>query len=197
VVGTSGAGVERATTALVAAGHDVVTCHAVDESPFPCAALIQGRGCPLEHAPVDVVLDAHTRPSRMPSRYEDGAVCGLRRGVPLVVAGAPVHPYWRWVTLEVGHDDDIVAACETAARASSEQQAEVVMAVEAARVVLARAGVDPAGIAATVHRRDDRVHVLLELPPRPAGLHPAIVTEVVRALRGFDPRVGGVDVAIA
>lgn len=197
VVGTSGTGVARATDALAAAGHEVVTCHRSGDPPFPCGGLVDGHGCPLDRGPIDVVLDAHVRPSRAPSGYETGVVCGLRRGVPLVVAGASVHPYWRWAAVEVGHDDDVVAACEKAAEASVEQHADANVARAAARAALTGAGTDPVGTAATVHRRGDELHVLLELPPRPPGLHHEVVESVVSELRALHPTIATIDVAIA
>jgi len=197
VVGTSRSGIERADAALTAAGHEVLRCHGDDGAAFPCAALVEGRGCPLDLGPVDVVVDVHARPSRLPSRHEDGVVCGLRRGVPLVVAGAPVHPYWKWAAVEIGHDDDVVAACEQAAQASVEQHAAASVAREAARATLSAAGVDPEGTVATVHRRGDQLHVLLELPPRQPGLHTEITIAVADALRTLHPTIATVDVAIA
>jgi hypothetical protein len=183
--------------ALTEAGHEVVRCHGDDEPPFPCAALVEGRRCPLESGPVDVVLDAHAHPSRLPSRYEDGVVCGLRSAIPLVVAGSSVHPYWRWVTVEIGRDDDVVAACESAACVTAERRAEIDAAIDAARSVLAGSGIDPESTKAVVHRRGERVHVLLELPARPPGLHQAIVDRVAAAVRGVDATIETVDVAIA
>jgi hypothetical protein len=197
LVGTSPFVTERATRELIRAGHEVVRCHAQDEAPFPCRALLEGRGCPLDAGPVDVVVDCHARPSRVPALGEGGVVCGLRAGIPLVVAGSPVHPYWRWAAIEIGHDGDLLAACEQAADASFEQHAEVRTALEAARAALAAAGVDPAGTAALVHRRGDQLHVLLELPPRPAGVHATVVAAVVGELRALHPDVAIVDVAIA
>ena len=196
VVGASPRGVERASGVLRAAGHDTVHCHAVDEPPFPCAALVEGGRCPLELGPVDVVLDVHERASHMPSRAEDGVMCGLRRGIPLVVAGSSVHPYGSWVSEEVGEDHDIAAACESAVRDSAGQEAEATAALEAARAALVNVGIDPSSARATVHRRGGHVHVLLELPPRPAGLHAALVTGVVHDVHRLDPAITAVDVTI-
>jgi hypothetical protein len=196
VVGASPRAVDGASRVLRAAGHETVHCHAVDEPPFPCAALVESGQCPLETDPVDVVLDMHERPSHMPSRAEDGVMCGLRRGIPLVVSGSPVHPYQSWVNEEIGPCDDLVAACESAVSDSEGQRAEGETALDAARAALVQAGIDPGGARATVHRRETQAHVLLELPPRPPGVHAAIVTRVTQAVHALDPAITEVDVSI-
>jgi len=194
VVGTVPGVVQRAITELRGAGHDVVICHEDGESAFPCAALRDGRGCPLDQAPVDVVLDVHEDATSTPSAYEDGVACGLRQHIPLVVAGAGVHPYSRWVTQEIERDDDVVVACEAAAAAPSE--AHGIVAARAARDSLEHAGVDPAGAAAAVHRRAGCLNVMLTLPPHPEGVQSMIVARVVSAVREYDDQARGVNVTI-
>jgi hypothetical protein len=194
VVGTEPDGVRRATEELRDAGHDVVLCHEEDEAAFPCAALRDDRGCPLEQAPVDVVLDVHTDASPAPSAYEDGVACGVRQHLPLVVAGAREHPYARWVTEEAPGVADVVAACEVAAAAPSAAHGAV--AEQAARDSLEHAGIDPQGTAAAVHRRDGCLLVMLSLPPHPEGLESMVVSRVVSAVRAHDDRARGIDVTV-
>ena len=62
VVGTMPAAIGRAEDQLHAEGHDVVRCHEPGRPSFPCAGLIEGRVCPLEDDPVDVVVAARDRP---------------------------------------------------------------------------------------------------------------------------------------
>jgi hypothetical protein len=87
VVGSDDWAINDATSQLHDAGRTVHRCSESAESPFPCNALIPGRGCPLDRHQVDVVLNIRTRPEAQPTIAEMGAICGLRDGIPLVVAG--------------------------------------------------------------------------------------------------------------
>ena len=194
VVGTGPAGVRRASDELRDAGHDVVRCHEEGEPAFPCAALRDDRGCPLEHAPVDVVLDVHDDSTATPSPFEDGVACAVRRHLPLVVAGSGVHPYSRWVTREVDQDADLVTVCEEAAASPSEGHSSV--AAEAARDSLEHAGVDPHGTSARVLHRNGSLLVMLTLPAHPEALESMVVARVVTAVREYDDHARGVDVTI-
>jgi len=73
---------------LETAGHEVVRCNPPGQTEFPCAGM-EGR-CPLS-APVDVAVLVHDRPSTDLAPGEAGAVCALRDGIPLVVAGNHTH----------------------------------------------------------------------------------------------------------
>ncbi|HLI24275.1 MAG TPA: hypothetical protein VKU91_04925 [Acidimicrobiales bacterium] len=87
LVGSEDWAIRQAHEELTDAGRVVHRCHESAESPFPCNALIAGVGCPLDRHSVDVVLDVRARPRADPSLGEMGAMCGLRAGLPLVVAG--------------------------------------------------------------------------------------------------------------
>jgi hypothetical protein len=194
VVGSAPVSIRRAADRLERAGHDVVRCHDDHGPAFPCAALREERGCPLEVDVVDVVLDVHDVVAATPSPYEDGAACGVREHIPLVVATPGEHPYERWTTHRAVRDDDIVAACEQAARAPSARHSEIAGA--AVRDSLTLAGIHPEGAHASVQRRDGSLHVLLTLPDHPEGLESMIVARVISAVRAYDDRARGVDVTI-
>jgi hypothetical protein len=183
-----------AVDALRDAGHQVVRCHDDGEEPFPCAALRDQRGCPLDLDPVDVVLDVHDSGTSTPSAYEDGVACAARRLLPLVVASDGVHPYGRWATREIGLDADITLACDEAAEAVSVVHSAV--AIAAARASLEHAGIDPADARAAVHRRDGRLQVRLTIPAHPQALESMITARVVSALRSYDRHTGGIDVTL-
>jgi hypothetical protein len=193
VAGSEPTGVQRATEQLRGAGHEVLRCHEDGEAEFPCAALRANRGCPLEVSAVDVVLDVHGT-SPMPSPYEDGVACAVRQHIPLVVARVGDHPYTRWATREIDSDADVVAACEDAATACLVEHS--VVAANAARSSLERAGLDSRGTTATVHRHDGRLQVHLRLPPHPEGLASMIGARVVGAVRAHDRSALGVDVTL-
>ena len=192
VVGTLPGSIDNAEQRLRDAGHDVVRCTEAGQPAFPCAALTKDHGCPLEVAPVDVVLDARELAEAPQSPFEAGASCALQRRVPLVTSGA-AHPYAPWAVAALGPDDDIVAGCETAAAAPSASHSAV--ATEAATAALEKAGVtsDPR---ATVRRRNGGLHVLLELHDSDPALDDMIAVRVAGAVRAFDSHATGVDVSI-
>jgi hypothetical protein len=112
VVGSDDWAINDATTQLRAAGRTVHRCSESAEAPFPCNALIPGRGCPLDRSDVDVVLNIRTRPEAQPTLAEMGAICGLRDGIPLVMAGmAEISGFSDWAE-KVPSDGDIVATCD-------------------------------------------------------------------------------------
>jgi hypothetical protein len=195
VVGTLPGGIRRAEELLVEAGHEVVRCHEPGDMSFPCAGLIEERGCPLEQAPVDVVVTARDRSWPRPSPFEDGATCGLRRHAPLVVLGTALHPFEQWATRGVDNDADLVEACEEAAAAPLPRHSEI--ATEAARGVLTRVAGEPTDSAAIVRHQRGRLIVELDLAAHPEEVEGNVVANVIAALRSFDPHAAGIDVSIA
>jgi hypothetical protein len=114
VVGTDDWAIDQAAATLQAAGQRPVRCHESGDAPFPCNALIAGRTCPLELG-IDVVLSMRSRPVPGPTPGEVGVVCGLRAGVPLVVAGLSDHnPLAACTTATVDQRSDLLAACRSA-----------------------------------------------------------------------------------
>jgi hypothetical protein len=112
VVGQDDWAVHDATSQLLAAGRTVHRCSESTEAPFPCNALIPGRGCPLDRRQVDVVLNIRTRPEAQPTLAEMGAICGLRDGIPLVVAGlSEMSGFSAWAE-RVPPAGDIVSTCD-------------------------------------------------------------------------------------
>jgi hypothetical protein len=193
VVGTSTAGAKRAETLLVDAGHEVVRCHEPGDKAFPCAGLIEGRACPLESAPVDVVVTARDRPWPRPTSFEDGAVCALRRHVPLVVLGTALQPFEGWVARGVDDPAELVDACEAASELPLARHSEV--ATVAARTTVEAAALDGSQVSAIVHHRLGRLHVMLDVPDAARHLLSNIVAHVTTELRVLDPYTAGIDVS--
>jgi hypothetical protein len=120
VVGSDDWAINDATSQLHAAGRTVHRCSESAESPFPCNALIPGRGCPLDRHEVDVVLNIRTRPESQPTIAEMGAVCGLRDGIPLVVAGmSEMSGFSAWAE-RVPLEGDIVTTCDAVVEEAGE-----------------------------------------------------------------------------
>jgi hypothetical protein len=120
VVGADDWAINDATSQLQAAGRTIHRCSESAEAPFPCNALIPGRGCPLDRHEVDVVLNIRTRPEAQPTLAEMGAICGLRDGIPLVVAGiSEISGFSAWAE-RVPSAGDIVSTCDQVIQESAE-----------------------------------------------------------------------------
>ena len=116
VVGNDDWAIGDAASQLREAGRTVHRCSDSAEAPFPCNALIPGRGCPLDLHSVDVVLNIRSRPESQPSLSEMGAICGLRDGLPLVVGGlSDMSSFAPWAD-KVPPTGDIIATCDEAVR---------------------------------------------------------------------------------
>lgn len=194
VVGTMPAAIERAAVELEAAGHDVVQCHDGLEAAFPCAGLTDGRECPLDVGPVDVVVTARDLTWTRPAPYEEGAVCALRRHTPLVSLHDHNDPFARWTCREVSLVGDLPGAVEDAAAAPLANHSAV--AAAAAQSVAVAAGVDPAGIGAVVHRARGALKVKLTLTPAASHLEGTIAARVMTALRELDTTATGIDIGV-
>lgn len=170
----------EAAERLEAAGHQVHACHEPHDHGFACIAL-RGRACPLEAFPVDVVVNVRPTSDPHPSAAEDGAICGARRRIPLVVAGeTDGNPFAPWTSAEI-EGGDVVPAVDVAA--SMPMPAHSSIATEAA------------GVSAEVHRVNGRLQVAL-LPDGPLDREEAraAAVHVTQALRAYDPWCAGIDV---
>ena len=101
---------------LGAAGHMLTYCHSPDPDDAPCVALGATGRCPLAELEVAVVVDARVDRAAI-TDAEFGAVCALRHGTPLVVAGpVPDENTSPWRDADVRcKPEDVVAACDQAA----------------------------------------------------------------------------------
>jgi hypothetical protein len=130
----------------------------------------------------------------MPSPYEDGATCGIRQHVPLVVAADRAHAFEPWATATVPSGTDLAAACERAAAAPLPRHGEV--ATEAAKDSFARIGLDPDPVTAVVHRRGGTLKVDVTRPPGSDEHQESMVmARVMTAVRSLDKAALGVDVS--
>jgi len=125
VVGTDDWAIEQAVHTLEEAGHRTVRCHDPSGPPFPCNALIEGRRCSLDVG-FDVAVTIRTRPGAAPTVSEFGAICALRTGHPLVIAGmSQPNPFQPWAAQIVGRNDDIPGACEDVEQARRAAEPEI------------------------------------------------------------------------
>ena len=196
VVGTLPPAMDQVAEVLVGAGHEVGRCHEGAAPPFPCAGLLEGSTCPLEESPVDVIVTARNRAWPRPSPYEDGAVCALRRHVPLVVVAppSPAQPFASLATTTIGWEDDLVAACKEAVERPLEPHGEIAGA--AVYEMLERAGRSTDGVGAEVRRDRGRLKVLIRIPETEAALEGRFAAHVLTELRMFDKHALGIDISV-
>lgn len=182
----------EAAERLEAAGHQVHSCHEPHDHGFACIAL-RGRDCPLEAFPVDVVVDVRPTSDAQPTPAEDGAICGARRRIPLVVAGETArNPFIPWTATEI-EGADVLPAVELAA--SMTMPAHTTIATDTLRTVIGDHGGEAVTASAEVHRVSARLQVTLRAEP--AMDHETSMVAAVRvtqALRSYDPWCGGIDV---
>jgi hypothetical protein len=183
---------DAAIAALEAADHRVLRCHEPGADPFPCRGLEPGE-CPLERGTVQVVLDVRGHSTPHPDPLEDGVTCGLRRRLPLVVAGLSAsNPFARFVVLDASRQD-VVAACELAANGPREDHEKVADA--ALQATLQRAGRDQQG-SSSVRLTARGLQVTLFLPEdTDAKTREMAAVRVVGALRRYDRHSARIDVA--
>lgn len=181
IAAAEGADVSRVACKLGAAGHRVSYCHApgvraTSATATSCAALAPGGVCPLELAPVDVVVAVkdHGHTASWPA----GALCALRQGVPLVVCGPADAAQPPWGAADAQCDvEHLVAAC---ARAVDRTGPTVRRAlVRAVRRELTRGGQTQA-VDVRVGQRRGALQVLLGTAPLPPRVRER-VRGVVRA----------------
>jgi hypothetical protein len=178
---------------LSEAGHTIHYCHDPGEASFPCNALRDGRGCPFEEKPMDVVLDVRRRARTTPTVREDGVACAIRQHVPLVVAGPTVFsPYADYAT-ELCHDTvGVVAACEGAAAAPLARHTTA--AQDALDATLARRSL-PADASVTVFRRKGSLDVVVKPGSEiDRATKNMIAVRITAALRAIDHHASGIDV---
>jgi hypothetical protein len=114
VVGTDDWAVDQASATLSAAGNETARCHPSGEPAFPCNRFRAGGVCPVD-AGVDVVADVRARALGEITPGEIGVLCGLRAGLPLVVAGlAQQGPFDGVASLVVAPGGDLATACDDA-----------------------------------------------------------------------------------
>lgn len=111
VVGTDDWAIERSADVLADGRCEVLRCHEPGAPAFPCNLLHPDRGgCPLDRA--DVVVDVRATAHPAPALSEMGAICALRAGQPLLLAGLTAqNPFAGAESAVVGTGGDLREAC--------------------------------------------------------------------------------------
>ena len=189
VESTWGAG-RVARDRLTEAGHDVVQCFGRERAVVCRGA--SGETCPVDAGIIDaavIVRDA----AADATLAEMGAVCALRRHVPVAQLGP--HREGPFSDVVDMIDADAAAVVEFAVAAGLDAfSAEVTRTLSTLPALAGRA---PGEYAARVSRRDGAVHVVLSLPSDLG--EPAVssaVTWAARSARDYDVVAAVIDVSV-
>lgn len=171
-------------------GHEVVRCFP-DAGHALCVGVEHPENCPVESLGCDVALVVR-EPSQEPALREMGAICAVRRHIPLVEACPNSDsPFADWST-PAG-----TAVVEAVEDFDSGFRPGLVSAVEAklAKVpAVQRLGRMPT---VAVRRIGPALHLSITLPAEATRIdEESIVTWAVRALREADPHSSSADVTI-
>jgi hypothetical protein len=176
--------------ALQRAGHRVHVCLEGSDDDG-CRQLVDA-SCPLETAPVDVAVEVGAPPV---ASLDNGALCAVRRRIPLVLADAPVgHPLEVWAARATTAPGVVTAVADVMERPLPDHS-------EAARRALLHElrGHGRASDVATVEvfRRPGRLLVrLTHVPALSRTEAERLATHVAQAVRGYDRWAPKVDVTV-
>lgn len=171
-------------------GHDVVRCFP-PEGHTVCVGVEDPARCPVESLGCDVALVVRD-PAEDPGLREMGAVCAIRRHIPLVEACQDADsPYKKWST------PSGTAIVEAVEDFDSGVRPQLVSAVEERLALLPaviRLGRMPT---VAIRRQGSRLLMSLTLPPEATrDDEESIVTWAVRALRELDPHALTADISV-
>src|SRR5690606_20915645 len=174
---------------------EVHRCFGPDDTGFPCAGM-QGQPCPVEEG-VDVVFLQRAGATARPTPLEDGVLCALREGVPVVEArSSVVDPFGAYVTAWVDPGGTVTEAVEAAARTRYDVLADAVL--ERIRPLLAPAGLAPGDVACEVEREGEALQVVLRTAqPVVAAVAQSLAVRALDAVRTSGLARGQVGVHVA
>jgi len=196
LMGTDTGEDSAATQLLEQEGHDVVRCHPPDAPAFPCAALVDGWQCPLEHDTVHAAVVVASGPTPQADvGADEGSRCALRLHVPLVTVGYDdASPLVPWATESIAGTAELGDAVTRAV--SAPMRTHEAVATDALRQVLEIHDIPTAGAHVTVERIDRGLRAELDTED---GLSPKIneiaAVRVLAALRTVDPHASTISVA--
>jgi hypothetical protein len=171
-------------------GHDVVRCFPDSRSSL-CVGVGHPENCPVESLGCDVALVVR-KPSEQPSLREMGAICAVRRHIPLIeVCPRGIGPLSGWCTPSGTEAVDAVEDFDSGFRpglvASVESRLAEIPAVR-------RLGRVPT---VSVRCKGTALRLSITLPTEASRVdEESIVTWAVRALREADPYSTSADVTV-
>ncbi|MCF2533824.1 hypothetical protein [Yinghuangia soli] len=174
---------------LAASGHRIHRCHPVHDPASPsdarCMAWRPGGRCPLTTADVDLVVDVRSAHGPETSR-EQGAMCALLAGIPLVVCGPTDATNSMLLRADaICRPHRLASACDTALSPVGPTARRAV--TRAARTALAGLS-EPPPIAVDLELRGHTVVVDVTVAAAPcATTYPRVRSAVRMAMAAFTP----------
>lgn len=171
-------------------GHDVVRCFPSEGHPM-CIGAIDPAECPVESLGCDVALLVR-QPSPDPSWREMGAVCAIRRHIPLVEAYPDAaSPFTTWSTPTGTAIVDALEDFDSGVRPRLVAAVEERLATLPAVIRLGRLPT------VAIRRQGTSLTMSLTLPPDATRVdEDSIVAWAVRALRDLDPHALTADISV-
>lgn len=181
--------------ALSEAGHTVHSCR---DGDHPGCVGLRGSRCPLDAAPVDLVVGTGTRGQEHADLRHEGVLCGARHRIALMFVGVPpddlLPPWVPMRTVRSAHEAPEMA--EQVARAPLPMHTG--LATESLCQALERQGTRTRKATATVHRRDGGLVVEAVVPSAcTERQREELAVALHGALREFDPWASTCDVRFA
>ncbi|MEP7054972.1 MAG: hypothetical protein ABI912_06960 [Actinomycetota bacterium] len=182
-------------TELARVGHEIVRCFPLASVNAPCAYIATGV-CPVDDKAIDLAVDVRTMTAGALTPREQGAVCALRAGIPVIIATDSDNPLFRLTTTTMA--EDAATAVEVALTQPSIQSATRRVGEAAVREL----GLfDPAvKVSVDIVLRDSTLDLVIAIGSRPpAAVMQAVRSAATRAARDHWPpfHVGSVIYALA
>lgn len=179
----------QAARALAEAGHTVHTC--VSDDGALCEALV-GHTCPLDASPIDVVLDA--REDGLARFMGDGALCAVRRHLPLVTTGGGEQPFAPWASADAPAETVAITVEEVLNQPLSGQTAA---AAKTLLHELRHHGMPSSAASVSVYRRPGRLLIELHTDTSVSRtLAERLATHVAQGVRAYDRWAPKMDVTV-
>jgi hypothetical protein len=146
---------------------------------------------------IDVALLVRPHVEPRPTPLEDGVICALRKGIPLVEDGPDLlDPYDPWVAERVATELDVVAACNRAAERSLEPLRTAIL--DRIGVLTRGLGLRADQIGCRVQPEGTALRVEVLLPVAvDRHLEQALAVRVLDAVRGGGKTYGEINVTVA
>jgi hypothetical protein len=185
-----GAG-DHAAAQLEQQGHRVHRCHEPGGQVFPCRGVTDARTCPISEGAQVALLVRHGISPR-PTSSEQGVVCALRAGLPVVEDGPDVlDPFDPWISVRA-HGDPGRACADAVQRALDPLRSNLRAATAP---VLEAAGADPSALAWDVEVGERGVHLVATGPELDPATRSQLAVRAIDAARGLAPDRSWIDVS--
>jgi hypothetical protein len=182
---------DRAAARLEREGHRVHRCHERGDQAFPCRGVTDPATCPITEGAQVALLVRHGLTPR-PTAFEQGVLCALRSGLPVVEDGPDLlDPYESWIAGRTG--DDPGEACRQAVDRSFDPLRAELRATTAP--VVAAVGVDPASVDWSIEVAEGGIHLTATGPVLDPATRSRLAVRAADAARVAAPSHDWIDIS--